>query len=321
MKIYRIILTAAFFAVAFMPESSAQEGASSSAALPFLNSSADSRSLGMGGLVSATEAGAYSHFGNAAAVPFSEDTFSAGVSYGMWQPSSAKENIISLGAMWNINGKFGVTLGVLTQSGQKYDITNEAGVPDGSFRPNDFRIGAGFAYRFLENLSAGVTFNYAQSSLAPKSDLYKTVFSTFAADIQVRYEISDFNVSLAAGNLGVPVKSASGVVSQLPMNARISGGYASDFGKHHLSAGIEGGVFFGGPLAGFASAGAEYMYNDLVAVRAGYHYGSQSNGVPSFASVGLGFRFFGVNIDAAYLIAAGDSPMKNTLSVGVGYTF
>lgn len=320
MKLTRIIIITALAAAPILP-AMAQEGSSETAALPFLNNSGNSRSLAMGGLVSVLEAGAYSHFGNTAAVPFSDNTFSAAFSYGSWQPSSAKENIFSLGAMWNINDRFGVTFAALTQSGQKYDTINEAGVPTGSFTPNDLRIGAGFSYRFIDNMSVGIGLNYAQSSLAPKSELYKTVFSTFSADIQLLYTISDFKISLEAGNLGIPVKSASGMKSSLPMNARLGGGYDNDFGKHHLSAGIEGGVFFGGPSTGFASAGAEYMYDNLVAVRAGYHYGSEKNGIPSFASVGLGFRFFGVNIDAAYLVAGNDSPMKNTFSIGIGYSF
>lgn len=318
---FTIFIAAALFSVVCPAAASAQDVAGSSAALPFLNSSADSRSLGMGGLVTTESAGAYAHMGNAAAVPFSDKKVSAGFSYGLWQPTSVKGNIFSIGAMWNINDKFGVTFATLTQSGQKYDITDEAGVPTGTFRPNDFRIGAGFAYRFIENMSVGISLNYAQSSVAPKNEMYKTIFSTFAADIQVRYVLDKFNISLTGSNLGVPVKSASGISSQLPMNARIGGGYGNDFGKHHLSAGIEGGVFFGGPAAGFASAGAEYMYNSLLAVRAGYHYGSKSNGIPSFASVGIGVQFFGINIDAAYLIATGASPMKNTLSVGIGYSF
>ena len=68
-----------------------------------------------------------------------------------------------------------------------------------------------------------------------------------------------------------------------------------------------------------ASAGAEYSILDIVDIRAGYHYGQNGTVLPTFASVGLGFEFFGVNLDAAYLISAG--AMKNTFSVGLGYSF
>jgi hypothetical protein len=58
----------------------------------------------------------------------------------------------------------------------------------------------------------------------------------------------------------------------------------------------------------------------MVSFRAGYRYGGDSP-IPSFASVGAGVKFSGVKLDLAYLIAGGDSPMKNTLAIGLGYSF
>ena len=69
------------------------------------------------------------------------------------------------------------------------------------------------------------------------------------------------------------------------------------------------------------AVGAEYEYDSMIAVRAGYHYGSRENGLPSYASVGVGVKFFGVNVDAAYLIGSPTSPLRNTFTVGVGYSF
>jgi hypothetical protein len=58
----------------------------------------------------------------------------------------------------------------------------------------------------------------------------------------------------------------------------------------------------------------------MVSVRAGYRYGGKSV-IPSYASVGAGFKLFGVSLDLAYLIASGDSPLQNTLTFGLGYSF
>ena len=80
-------------------------------------------------------------------------------------------------------------------------------------------------------------------------------------------------------------------------------------------------VDFGSGIAAGCSIGAEYEFAGLAAVRAGYHFGAESDGLPSFASVGAGLNVFGVSIDAAYIVAAGSSPMKNTFSVGIGYEF
>lgn len=293
--------------------------AEKTSALPFLSINSSPRTMGMGGVSAGLSSDAFAQFGNVAAVPFSDDMVSAEVAYNMWQPSASGNNVVSAGAFWNIDDRFGVTFGLLSGINKGYDLTDVSGMPDGRFTPVDLRIGAGFSYRFVDCLSLGVALNYAQSSIAPKSDLYKSVMSTFFADIQFMYTIKGFNVSLSAGNLGMPVKSSGGIKYNLPMNGKLGAGYENDFGKHHVAAGIEAGVFFGGPLAVFGGIGAEYMFNDLVAVRGGYHLGSDKDGLPSYASVGLGFRFVGINIDAAYNIASG--PMKNTLSVGLGYSF
>lgn len=319
MKLIKIIPVTIILSCTGISAAAQSETVQASAAMPFLENIYNPRSMAMGGTMTMDAPGAFAQFDGIAAAAFAEETFSAGVSYGMLQPSYTGSNMITLGAAYNINEKFGITFGSAVNINSAYEITDANGLATGTFSPKDFRIGAGFSYRITEALSAGVALNYAQSSLAPKSDLYKTTLSTFAADIQFIYNISDFSISLSGDNLGIPVKSAAGSSYSLPMNARLGAGYDKDFDRHHVSAGIEGGYYFGGPSAAFGNVGAEYMYNDLIAIRAGYHLGSDKNGLPSFASAGIGFRFAGVNIDAAYIMASG--PMKNTFSIGAGFSF
>lgn len=322
MKLLRFILCSAALA-AVLGTASAQDGnvpaASETPAMQFLNVGASPRSWAMGGVQTGIQKNEYAQFGSVAAVPFWDETLAAGASYTLWQPTSS--NMIAAGAAWNISGRFGVTFGVQTGLNPAYELTSSAGVPDGSFSPFDLRVGAGFAWRLIDDLSVGVGLNYASSSLAPASESYSGTMSSFAADVQIMYVLDDFDFSLSASNLGTSVKSASGQSFGLPMNARLAAGYGNDFGRHHLSAGVEGGMFFGGASAVFAGVGAEYMYNDFVALRAGWHYGAEGNGIPTFASVGLGLHFAGVNIDVAYLLASGDSPLQNTLTFGLGYSF
>lgn len=322
MKLLRFILCSAALAAA-LGSASAQDGnvpaASETPAMQFLNVGASPRSWAMGGVQTGIQKNEYAQFGSVAAVPFWDETLAAGASYTLWQPNSS--NMIAAGAAWNISGRFGVTFGVQTGLNPAYELTSSAGVPDGSFSPFDLRVGAGFAWRLIDDLSVGVGLNYASSSLAPASESYSGTMSSFAADVQIMYVLDDFDFSLSASNLGTSVKSASGQSFGLPMIARLAGGYSHDFGLHRVSAGVEGGMFFGAASAAFGSVGAEYVYNGFVALRAGWHYGAEGCGVPSFASVGLGFEFLGVNIDAAYLIAPADSPLQNTLSFGLGYSF
>lgn len=322
MKLIRIVLCSAALAVS-LGSAAAQDttvpATGETSAMQFLNVGASPRSWAMGGVQAGIQKNEYAQFGSVAAVPFWDETLAAGASYTLWQPTSA--NMLAAGAAWNISGRFGASFGVQTGLNPAYELTNSAGVPDGSFSPFDLRIGAGFAWRVIDCLSVGVGLNYASSRLAPASESYSGSMSSFAADVQLMYVTGNFDISLSTSNLGSSVKSASGKSFGLPMNARLAAGYGNGFGRHHLSAGLEGGMFFGGASAAFAGVGAEYMYNDFVAVRAGWHYGSEKAVIPTFASVGLGLCFAGVNIDVAYLIAAGDSPLQNSMSFGLGYSF
>jgi hypothetical protein len=60
------------------------------------------------------------------------------------------------------------------------------------------------------------------------------------------------------------------------------------------------------------------MFRDMLALRLGYHYGSDSSAVPSYASAGVGIKLSGITLDASYLFAS--DVLKNTFSIGIGYT-
>lgn len=61
--------------------------------------------------------------------------------------------------------------------------------------------------------------------------------------------------------------------------------------------------------------GAEYLYQDSFAFRAGYFNESEDKGARKFFSLGAGFKYNVVNIDLSYLFSASQvrSPLENTL--------
>ena len=60
--------------------------------------------------------------------------------------------------------------------------------------------------------------------------------------------------------------------------------------------------------------GAEYVYNDKFALRAGYHHESQSKGNRKYFTVGAGFKMNVFSLDAAYVVATAKSnPLDQTL--------
>ena len=180
------------------------------------------------------------------------------------------------------------------------------------FSPSDMQVNFGVGWRFLPYLSAGANVKYVRSSLAEGH-----AYGAVASDLFLMSEVSDFRVALGVSSLGSKVTSASGDKFGLPASVTLGAGYGHTFAqKHGVEILAEADWYFSGALS--ANAGAEYTFNDLVSVRAGYRYGGKSI-IPSYASVGAGVKFFGVHLDAAFLIASG--PLKNTFCIGAGYSF
>ena len=64
----------------------------------------------------------------------------------------------------------------------------------------------------------------------------------------------------------------------------------------------------------YYGVGAEYVYNDKFALRAGYHHESQNKGNRKYFTVGAGFKMNVFSLDAAYVVATAKSnPLDQTL--------
>ena len=96
--------------------------------------------------------------------------------------------------------------------------------------------------------------------------------------------------------------------------AAVSGGVRPVSG---LTIGAEVDYLFQGGL--MAGLGVEYTIVDIVSLRGGFHYGDAAKAVPMYASLGLGVKFAGVHLDAAFLLAS--KTLGNTLMFGLGYSF
>jgi len=71
------------------------------------------------------------------------------------------------------------------------------------------------------------------------------------------------------------------------------------------------------------SVGAEYMYQDSFAVRAGYFHESPEKGARQFFSLGAGFKYSAVKIDVSYLFSTSKvkNPLENTLRFSLTFNF
>lgn len=284
-------------------------------ALPFIAADYSASALSKAGAVATeTSSIALSAIGNVAAVPFSDKTADFSAGYTLWQPSSVVSNVIAAGGAFNLKEKLGLALGMTYGLHPGYEIFTESGLSKGLFNPSDVQFNAGLAWRFLPFLSVGTNLGFASSTLAEG-----TSYGAFVADIYLFSKFSDLKVALGLSDLGSSVVSASEARFSLPSALTLGLGYDKKFAQvHGLDISADADYYLAGKFA--VAFGAAYTYDDMLSVKAGYRYGGTSV-IPSYASLGLGGRIFGVCLDVAYVLPVGTSPMSNTLSFNIGYSF
>lgn len=285
----------------------------SAQALPSLLVGSNPEGFSTGSATVAWKPNAYALENNVAAMSFADGRMDASVSFGMWQPEYANDKVIGAGTSVKTTDKlaFGLTFKYLSQ--ESYEIMTEGGTAsrEGLFTPKEFNVAVGASYAIVDFLSLGITARVLHSSLAP--EIASTIFG---ADFGAYFKMNGITAGLSVNNIGTNAKYGEYSYRQ-PMMAKLGVGYEMNFNKSSVAVSAEGDILFSGAF--MAGAGVEYSFRDFLSVRAGYHYGDKKKAVPSYASIGLGLKFFGVHLDAAYLIASG--PLRNTFSIGLGYSF
>ena len=281
-------------------------------ALPFSRTIYDASTLAMGGsgLLNTANAAA-APFQNAALMSYSDKTFDLGLTYQMFQPAYAKSNVLSAGIAGKLFDKLGIGGGVTMRMNPGYELVDGDGIIGDTYHPKDIQANLGLSYKIIPALSVGVNFKYLNSNIAPEAS-----YGAFASDIFLMTRIKGFKAALGVSNIGTKVKSGDNKFS-IPSSATLALGYSALFAsKHGLDVEIDADWWFQNTIS--ASAGLTYLYNEMVYVRAGYRYGGNSV-LPSFASAGIGVKFFGVKLDLAYLFAS--ESLSNTLAVTLGFQF
>lgn len=294
---------------------------SSAQAVQFLGYNPDARTAGMGGAGVSLDATAFSMWNNSAAPALSSGTMDAAVSYGLWQPSGSANSVVSAAGYGRVAGFMTVSAGIKYFSHSSYDITDSGGLVTGSYTPKEMSAGVGVAFRILPVLSLGANVHYVHSDLG-QSSRAGAVSADFGAMLDLRFMRIGATVSHIGSRIGYGGVSSYGQ----PADFRLGVGTTRTFGaegRHAVTASLQGGLLLEGASL-FGEAGVEYAWNGMVRVSAGYHHGGADipGVIPSYASVGAGFRILGIHVDAAYIIGTdARSPLTNSFSIGLGYSF
>ena len=252
---------------------------------------------------------------NSAVLPFSDCKADISASYAPWAPSSGGSKFINVGAGFNFNQRWGLSIAGSYGMGSSYEVIDDYGASQGTFTTSSMLIGVGLGFKMTDFLSIGADFRYVSEKLSADGSK-----GSFNAGVYVLGRVAgSLNITAGVSSLGPKVIAASGESFSMPSSALLGAYYPWKISRAHvLSVSADGRFYFKGGVN--AAAGLQYCWKKRLSVRAGYHYGSAKAPTGSYASVGLGVRIFkGLHLDAAYLL--GNATLKNTFSAGFGYCF
>lgn len=277
-----------------------------SVAMPFVNVPHNPVTLGEGGVYMARSSSlAYGALENIASLPLSASKVDIAFSYEMWTPKQADEKFVSFGAGMNL-GRLAFSLSGSLGNNDPYVEYREGGFEGSKFTPKDMTLALGLSYGVSDAIAIGVNAKYLSNTLTSQAS-----YTAFCLDLMGYGRFGALAVGAGLRNIGPKVKSYSGDEFSLPASVAAGISYESAAGF-----GAEADLDFVFGAGADVSAGAHYCWNDMITVRAGYHLGAI---LPSYLSVGGGFKIFGVCIDAAYVLSSDNA--AGSMCLGLGYRF
>ncbi len=283
----------------------------------FLEIAPDARSVGMGGIGSATSADAWSVFWNGAKVALSDKDGEIAYSY---TPRTIhnmeKSRLHSLAGYYKITEKSALTAAFRHFS--PGEIMN--------MKPEDYALDLGYSHVLLKGLSIGATIRYIHSDL-DQEDAHAADAVSF--DLSLYYQLTTNLLcknavwSLGAGfsNLGTDI-SYGGEDNKLPGVLRVGTAYKMPFNNHHqltVAGEYDYRAIPSDEDEHMGAVGAEYLCYNILSLRAGYHWGDKDRGTSNHTALGIGLNHWHVSADFAYLLADKSSnALDETMRLTVG---
>jgi hypothetical protein len=180
----------------------------------------------------------------------------------------------------------------------KSQAVSEDQVNLGEFSSYELSPSASIGFHFLRNLGVGLTVKYVRIDLAPANLLQDQPGSgsgtgnSWAFDLGALYRTDRLRVGAVMSNLGPDITFIDAEQSD-PLPRTLRGGVAYDFMRNEVSE-LRGGVELEQSMVNWNRdpvyhVGAEFVYNRMFALRAGYL--NDNDGAVKGMSAGFGFAY------------------------------
>lgn len=300
--------------------------------LPFLRAIPDSKISGMGD-AGIAQYNTNAIFLNGSAINFMEDSIGIALNY-----KSSGSRLLSISAYNRFSAKNAISAGLrYNDLGNATYATNNGLQTVGSY---EYSLDLHYSRKLSENFAGGLTLKYIYSKIlegmiinglemAPASVFAGDISFFYNNDITINNKPAVFTFGLNLSNLANKITYTSSAYEQyIPSNFGIGFALttqinelnvftiAFDMNKllvptvYYSDQSILKGMFNsfndapGGLNEEFKeitfSPGMEYIYNDLVFVRAGYFYENPLKGPRKYFTAGAGIRYRDIQLDVAY---------------------
>jgi hypothetical protein len=253
----------------------------------------------------------------------------------------------------SLGGTLGANVTYLNMGEQTW--MDEMGSERGKFVSYDFAITLSYATKVSENLGIGVSMRLIQSLLAPDwvdvgAEKGSGKGNAFAVDLGVLYRnflLKGLSFGANLSNMGPKITYVDAAQADpLPTNLKIGFAYkvldmeynkltisldtnkllvvrhqdgtSDPFYKAIFSSWTEGSLREQTRRL-ITSCGAEYVYNNMIFLRAGYYY--DETGKVKFPSFGAGLQYSQYRFDFAYVAAEQGHPLSDTMRFSLSLGF
>lgn len=294
----------------------------------FLLIAPDARNAGMGGVGVALSGSDNALFYNGATALL-DDTRKGGIAYTFapWmRGADSGFSLNSLGGYYKIDQRNALLASFRYYNYPKLELAEGTG--HRSIHPKEMAVDIGYARQLSSNLALSATFRYIHSDMGAIGGGKSA--GAVAFDVGAYYKRSMVFVPGASWAAGFQIANVGSKISylntkeSLPALSKLGGSVELPFTSIHklVVAADLGYRFAPSDVASFnLSAGAEYTLMEHVMFRGGYHYGDKEKGDASYATTGIGARFYGAHLNFSWLFAESDSPLKNSFWISLGYFF
>ena len=276
--------------------------------LAFLKLGVSGRGLAMGDAMSANVSGAAATYYNPAGILSTEGTSSAQLMF-MHKEWIQDTRVEFLGTNILLGDDNAIGLSLNSTTVADIEIRTRPGTAEGTFTSRNLSLGGTYAHVFSDDLSIGVT-----GKMLYQKILLDESYG-FGIDLGAQYKTPVENLSVGAvvANIG-NMDGLRGGKTTLPSLVRIGPAYT--FSLEDISARVVAAsdyLFIFPESKSYLNAGGEILFNETIAARIGYQFGSDARGF----SGGLGVAYGIFNVDYAYTHLTQDLGSTNTFSLSL----